>query len=107
MGKMALQIAVVATLVVVAQAGSADAASAVLNKTCVWLSSIAKWLIGVSYVVGTIGVAFVSIKASATGKFSSGGFLAIMMGLFLVSSIPALTSFLVDGTFTWTCKAPG
>ena len=79
------------------------AQSQVLMETCRFLARLTRWLIGVGYVCGCIGFVLVSIKASATGKFGGGPFLAIMGGMFMLATIPRIVSLLIDGSFSISC----
>jgi len=103
---MVVRTLIAALLALAAATAPAFAASALLAETCAWLSGIVKWLVGVAYVTATIGFVFISIKASAMGKFSAGGFITILAGLFVVSTSPAILSYVMDGTFSWTCATP-
>lgn len=74
----------------------------VLSQLCAITSDLVQWLVGIGYVSGAIGLALVGIKA-ATGSFASGPFLTIMGSMFLLGSVPAFVSFLISGSFSWTC----
>lgn len=84
-------------------ADPAMAQSPTLRVTCRFLSEITRWLIGAGFVCGTIGLVFISIKATATGRFRGGPFVALMGGMFVLGSVPAIVSFFINGTFTYTC----
>lgn len=99
MGVWAVALAVVVLCTV---PGAAMAQTAVLDRLCTLTSDLVQWLVAVGYVSGTIGLALVGIKAT-TGRFASGPFLTIMGSMFLLGSVPAFVSFLISGSFSWTC----
>lgn len=92
-------VALMAVGLVAVAAEPAWAASQVLHETCLFVTRLVRWLIGVSYVCGTIGMVLISIRASALGKFQMPNFAAIMMGMFVAGTIPSIVSFVIDGTF--------
>lgn len=81
---------------------AAAANTPVLSQLCAITSDLVQWLVGIGYVSGAIGLAVVGIKAT-TGRFASGPFLTIMGSMFLLGSVPAFISFLISGSFAWTC----
>jgi hypothetical protein len=100
--KTRARVALVASLLVVA-AGPVWAQSGILLETCEIISTIVRWLVGVGYTAGTIGFALLSIKTAGSGRFSSGSFLSLMGGMFLLGALPAFMAFLLNDTFSYTC----
>lgn len=88
-------------LVVVAFASPAFAQSQVLSDACTFLSGFARWLIAVGYICGSLGLVMISIRASAQGRFSMGGFGGILLGMFTLAMIPSIIGYLISGQFGW------
>ncbi len=77
-------------------AGPVWAQSAILLETCQIISTLVRWLVGVGYTAGTIGLALLSIKTAGSGRFSGGSFLSLMGGMFLLGALPAFMAFLLN-----------
>ena len=87
-----------------AMAGTpAPATSGVLAELCGLVSQYVQWLIMATFLIASIGLAFASMKASATGRFPMGGFVSLAGGMFVLGAVPAVVSFVTQGTFSWTC----
>jgi hypothetical protein len=77
----------------------------VLHQTCSVFALLFGWLRGADYSLFAIGLGMMSFNASLLGRFAFSRLLAMCCALFLLSSTPALLSFLTDGEASTSCPA--
>ena len=75
-----------------------------LRQTCQVVHMIWVWLRGVVYVLAAISLVFMSFQASVLGRFSMGRLATWGGALFVVSSVPGIVRFLVDGPPGFNCN---
>lgn len=78
-------------------ANTALADNTVLNEGCDTVMTIKKWIFGVAYVLGAIGLVVVAISAFL-GRFKFAHLIALGGGLFIVAMADGLIKFVTSGS---------
>lgn len=77
-------------------------ASALL-KICMLLLYILDWLRGAAYTIGAISLAIFSFAPSLTGRFNLASFGWLMGSMFIVSMVPEILAFVMNGDIALSC----
>jgi len=77
--------------------------SVVLTDMCNLLAKIAVWLISIGYIASIITLARFSISASILGKFPAPNFITWMAGVFVLSMVIPIISYITNQSFSFQC----
>ncbi|MFZ3583661.1 TrbC/VirB2 family protein [Loktanella sp. DJP18] len=89
--RLAVAVLAIATQISPAHAAGTD----IFDKSCSMLWSLKKWLFGVVYVLGAIGMVLIAVSAFL-GKFKFAHLISLGGGLFIVAMSDALIGWLVS-----------
>ena len=76
--------------------GFGTTSTEVLNESCNLIDTIKRWLFGVVYVLGAIGLVLIAISAFL-GRFKFAHLIALDGGLFIVAAADLLIDFITAG----------
>lgn len=90
-----------------AQTGAGTGQTAILTTSCGYLGQIRRWIFGVAYVLGAIGLVIIAVSAFL-GRFKFSHLIALGGGLFIIAMADILIRFVTDSTNTgMSCTATG
>jgi type IV secretory pathway VirB2 component (pilin) len=103
--QIAPAIAIIATSMILPDRASAAEVTSndqILKDSCTTLGTIQKWIFGVAYVLGAIGLVVVAISAFL-GRFKFAHLIALGGGLFIVAMADGLIKFVTGGKQSANC----
>lgn len=98
-----MRLLIVILVMIPGVAAASTTESQVLVDMCEFAARMARWLVGAGYVISATTLVRFAGSAAFMGRFPAPNFLTWAAALFVLSTIPMIIAYVINGSFGFDC----